>query len=38
MEAITGLLQQPRKMMSAEKSVECLAEETEELGENLLPQ
>jgi hypothetical protein len=34
-EATTGLLYQSRMMMSVEQSVECLAWETEVLGENL---
>jgi hypothetical protein len=34
-EAITGLLNQPRMMMSVKQSVELLAGETEELSENL---
>jgi hypothetical protein len=34
-EATTGLLHQPRMMMSVEQSVEFLAAETEVLGENL---
>jgi hypothetical protein len=34
-ESTTGLLYQLRVMMSVEQSVECLAGETEVLGENL---
>jgi hypothetical protein len=36
-EATTGLLYQPQMMMSAEQSAECLAGETEVLGENVSP-
>jgi hypothetical protein len=32
---LNGLLYQPQMVISAEQSVECLADETEALGENL---